>query len=80
MTVKCIAQLQKSSEAFDLPEGQLLANFGFNIIVSFSSEDVLEAARILIDKGDNKDLTSQAGIIARAGKHGWGLGDIYSTF
>jgi len=52
-------------------------NIGFWVEVSFSTEDVVEAAEMLIENKDTKKLFSQAGVISRAGKYGWGLGDVY---
>jgi hypothetical protein len=67
-----------SEQALRLPEGALVANIGgLNMKVSFSSEVVLQAAQKLIDENDAKGLKTQAEVIARAGKHGWGEGDVY---
>ena len=75
-----IANVRKKELALSLPEGCLAINMGFWIECSFSADEVLDAAAVLIQASDSSDLTSQAEVIARAGKHGWGQGDVYRTF
>ena len=72
-----ITNLENPTQVLDLPEGSLIMNIGFWVEVSFSTEDVVEAAEMLIENKDTKKLFSQAGVISRAGKYGWGLGDVY---
>jgi hypothetical protein len=71
--------LAQAEDGLKLEEGRLCVNMGLNIEVSFGEGEVLTAAQLLIEKDDAKNLATQAGIIARAGKHGWGQGDIYTT-
>lgn len=65
-------------DALELPEGRLAMG---NIVVSFSPENVVEAAELVVEKGGaDKPFVSQAGIIAYAGnKLGWGVGEGYAT-
>ena len=64
-----------------LPKGRLAMQFseGVSMEVSFSDEDVLEAVELLTKNNVNEKIVSQAGAIKKAGKYGWGLGDVYST-
>jgi hypothetical protein len=71
-----IAELTSPEQALELTQGRLVMDV---FEVSFSPENVLTAAALLIEKEDNANLVSQAGVIARAGKHGWGMGDVYRT-
>lgn len=71
-----IKSLSRAEDAFSLPEGSVALGI---IQVSVSRENVIEAAQLLLDKNDAENLSSQADIIARAGKHGWGAGDTYQV-
>jgi len=73
MTTKYIAELTSPEEALELPEGRLAMNMGFWIQVSVSAKNVLECAKLIIEHGDNKELTSQAEVVVRGGKLGWGV-------
>jgi len=66
------------SDALDLPEGRLVLSM---FQASFSPEDVLECAQLIVDKGDvDVTFVSQAGIIAYAGNNlGFGTGEGYKT-
>lgn len=67
-------------EALALPKGRLAVNVGFSIEASFTSDEVKEAAEVLIAKNDTEEIYSQAEILARAGNlHGWGAGGGYEA-
>lgn len=64
-----------------LPEGSLIANFGFNVKVNVTSGEVIDAIQY-IEKCDGvefKDYKTQAEIIVHAGALGWGQGDVYTA-
>jgi hypothetical protein len=72
--------LRTSQQALRLPPGILRTNVGGCLFeVGFNQQQVVAAADILIKKQDTRGVKSQAEVIARAGKHGWGEGDVYSA-
>jgi hypothetical protein len=76
-----LAVLKNVDEALTLPAGRLGMYFtgGMLMETSFSLENVVEAAQVVLENNPKASLYSQAGVIVEAGKHGWGLGNVYKT-
>jgi len=77
-----IVSLRSAEEALSLPKGRLAspAFSGLVAEIDFSPEQVFLAAQVLIEHNDGAELFSQAGVIARAGKYGWGMGNVYRSW
>ena len=71
--------LESADQALELPKGCLLSKLMLWYQVDFDQEFVLTAANYLIKHGDVHNLVSQAAVIVRAGKDGWGRGDVYKV-
>jgi hypothetical protein len=67
--------IESVDQALALKEGRLAMNMGVWIECSFSTENVAEAAKLIIENNDKTEFYSQAGVVAHAGNnYGWGLG------
>lgn len=60
----------KAQDALNLPEGRLVANFGFRCEVSVDHDDLLEAAKYLIDQHWDGAAATQTKIMIQAQKLG----------
>lgn len=73
--------LQTPEDALTLPKGTLIMEYPLPVMgAAFSVENVLEAAQLIINHGDDTTFRSQAAVIAHAGNtYGWGVGGGYSA-
>jgi soluble P-type ATPase len=74
---KTIMIIKTVNDALSLKEGGLVLSI---FQVSFSTENVVECAKLIIENNDKTEFYTQAGVIAHAGNnYGWGTGEGYRT-